>query len=95
MPHPRSMQRQFAWGCQTLRYFRRGTGTVWSRLGSAAGQIYLTRTDSGHSRFNYSELSATQLQWRFRTLTIQVTEQPATLSPSSEFSLVLRWHRTS
>ncbi len=26
---------------QDPRYFRRGTGTVWSRLGSAAGQIFL------------------------------------------------------
>ena len=41
---------------QDPRYFRRGTGTVWSRLGSAAGQIFWTRTDSGNTQFNYSEI---------------------------------------
>jgi hypothetical protein len=41
---------------QDPRYFRRGTGTVWSRLGSAAGQIFWTRMDSGNTRFNYSEI---------------------------------------
>ena len=41
---------------QDPRYFRRGTGTVWSRLGSAAGQIFWTRTDSSHMQFNFSEI---------------------------------------
>lgn len=37
------------------RYFRRGTGTVGHRLGYAVTRIFVTRTDSGHARFNYSE----------------------------------------
>jgi hypothetical protein len=37
------------------RYFRRGSGTRWSRLGAAVGQIFWTRTDSGGHEFNYSE----------------------------------------
>ncbi|HUA84240.1 MAG TPA: hypothetical protein VMB85_10310 [Bryobacteraceae bacterium] len=37
-------------------YFRRGTGSTWARLGSAAGQIFGTHTDSGHSQFNFSEV---------------------------------------
>jgi hypothetical protein len=41
---------------QDPRYFRRGTGTVRSRLASAAGQIFWTRTDSGNTQFNYSEI---------------------------------------
>lgn len=41
---------------QDPRYFRRGTGSVWLRLGSAAGQIFWTRTDSGRTQFNYSEI---------------------------------------
>ena len=41
---------------QDPRYFRRGTGTVWSRLGSAAGQIFWTRTDSGNMQVNFSEI---------------------------------------
>jgi hypothetical protein len=41
---------------QDPRYFRRGTGSGWSRLGYAAGQIFWTRTDSGGKQFNYSEI---------------------------------------
>ena len=41
---------------QDPRYFRRGTGSGWSRLGYAAGQIFWTHTDSGHTQFNYSEI---------------------------------------
>jgi hypothetical protein len=38
------------------RYFRRGSGGAWSRLGSAVGQIFWTHTDSGHRQFNLSEM---------------------------------------
>jgi hypothetical protein len=41
---------------QDPRYFRRGTGRKWSRLGYAAGQIFWTHTDSGGTQFNYSEI---------------------------------------
>jgi hypothetical protein len=41
---------------QDPRYFRRGTGSGWSRLGYAAGQIFWTRSDSGAGRFNFSEI---------------------------------------
>lgn len=41
---------------QDPRYFRRGTGSGWSRLGYAAGQIFWTHTDSGHQQFNFSEV---------------------------------------
>lgn len=40
---------------QDPRYFRRGTGSGWSRLGYAAKQIFWTHTDSGGTQFNYSE----------------------------------------
>src|SRR5882757_9588183 len=39
---------------QDPRYFRRGTGSVWSRLGYSAGQIFLTHGDSGRTQFNFS-----------------------------------------
>jgi hypothetical protein len=42
---------------QDPRYFRRGTGTGWSRLAYAAGQIFWTHTDSGGSQFNLSEIA--------------------------------------
>lgn len=41
---------------QDPRYFRRGTGTGWSRLRYAAGQIFWTHRDSGGTQFNYSEI---------------------------------------
>jgi hypothetical protein len=41
---------------QDPRYFRRGTGGGWSRLGYAMGQIFWTHRDSGGTQFNYSEV---------------------------------------
>jgi hypothetical protein len=40
---------------QDPRYFRRGTGGTWSRLGYAMGQTLWTHTDSGRRQLNYSE----------------------------------------
>ena len=42
---------------QDPRYFRRGSGSAMSRLGSAVGQIFWTHTDSGGRQFNYSEIA--------------------------------------
>lgn len=42
---------------QDPRYFRRGTGSVPSRLLYAVSQIFWTHTDSGGHQFNYSELA--------------------------------------
>jgi hypothetical protein len=39
------------------RYFRRGSGTGWSRLGYAVKQIFFTYNDSGRIQFNYSEIA--------------------------------------
>jgi hypothetical protein len=41
---------------QDPRYFRRGTGGTWSRMGSAVGQIFWTHADSGRRQFNVSEI---------------------------------------
>jgi hypothetical protein len=38
------------------RYFRRGYGSVWSRTFYAATRVFVTRTDSGGTRFNFSEI---------------------------------------
>lgn len=38
------------------RYFRRGAGSISSRTLYAASRIFVTRTDSGPKRFNYSEV---------------------------------------
>jgi hypothetical protein len=41
---------------QDPRYFRRGIGSGWSRLGYSMGQIFWTHSDSGGTQFNYSEI---------------------------------------
>ena len=41
---------------QDPRYFRRGTGSAWSRLRYSAGQIFLTHGDNGRTQFNFSEI---------------------------------------
>lgn len=38
------------------RYFRRGSGSKWSRTFYAASRVFVTRTDAGNWRFNYSEV---------------------------------------
>jgi hypothetical protein len=38
------------------RYFRRGYGSKWSRAWYAATRVFVTRTDTGGHRFNYSEV---------------------------------------
>ena len=41
---------------QDPRYFRRGTGSTWSRLGYAMGQIFVTHGDNRKTQLNYSEV---------------------------------------
>jgi len=41
---------------QDPRYFRRGEGNGFARLGYAMGQIFWTHKDSGGTQFNYSEV---------------------------------------
>jgi hypothetical protein len=41
---------------QDPRYFRRGTGNGWSRLGYSMSRIFVTRSDRGRNQFNYSEV---------------------------------------
>lgn len=38
------------------RYFRLGQGSFWHRVGYASSRIFVTRTDRGGTRFNYSEV---------------------------------------
>lgn len=38
------------------RYFRKGTGSGWSRMGYALTRSVITRTDRHRDRFNYSEV---------------------------------------
>jgi hypothetical protein len=38
------------------RYYQLGTGNVAHRIGYAVSRIFVTRTDSGHARVNFSEI---------------------------------------
>jgi hypothetical protein len=42
---------------QDPRYFQLGHGSFWHRTFYAASRNVVTRTDSGHSQFNYSEVA--------------------------------------
>lgn len=41
---------------QDPRYFQLGKGGFWRRVRYAAGRILVTRSDSGHTQLNYSEI---------------------------------------
>jgi hypothetical protein len=41
---------------QDPRYFRKGSGSGWSRVAYAVEQIFWTHRDSGGTQFNYSEI---------------------------------------
>jgi hypothetical protein len=41
---------------QDPRFFQSGSGGFWRRTGYATSRIFVTRTDSGGSQFNYSEV---------------------------------------
>jgi hypothetical protein len=41
---------------QDPRYFRRGSGPTFSRLGYAMGQVFVTHGDNRKTQFNYSEI---------------------------------------
>jgi hypothetical protein len=41
---------------QDPRYFRRGRGSAWSRVGYAASRVLIARTDSGKPTFNASQV---------------------------------------
>jgi hypothetical protein len=42
---------------QDPRYFQLGKGSFFHRSGYALSRIFITRADSGHSQFNYSEIA--------------------------------------
>jgi hypothetical protein len=42
---------------QDPRYFQMGEGGFWHRTAYAVSRIFVTRTDSGHSQFNFSEIA--------------------------------------
>ncbi len=41
---------------QDPRYFQSGHGSFFNRTGYSVSRIFVTRTDSGHSQFNFSEI---------------------------------------
>ena len=41
---------------QDPRYFRKGRGKAWSRIGYAASRVVIARTDSGNPTFNASQM---------------------------------------
>jgi hypothetical protein len=46
---------------QDPRYFQMGKGKTWNRLTYSASRILITRSDSGHKQFNFSEVVGSAL----------------------------------
>jgi hypothetical protein len=46
---------------QDPRYFQLGKGGFWHRTGYAVSRVFITRTDSGKSQFNYSEVAGSAI----------------------------------
>jgi hypothetical protein len=46
---------------QDPRFYQSGQGTFWHRTGYAMSRIVVTRTDSGHEQFNFSEIIGSAL----------------------------------
>jgi hypothetical protein len=46
---------------QDPRFFQSGKGSFWHRTGYAVTRVIVTRTDSGHSQVNYSEIFGSAL----------------------------------
>jgi hypothetical protein len=54
---------------QDPRYFQMGKGGVWRRTTYAVSRIFITRSDSGHSQFNYSEIFGSAIAASISTYT--------------------------
>ena len=46
---------------QDPRYFQMGKGKLWNRITYSASRILITRSDSGHKQFNFSEVFGSAL----------------------------------
>lgn len=46
---------------QDPRFFQSGQGSFWHRTGYSISRIVVTRTDSGHNQFNFSEIIGSAL----------------------------------
>jgi len=49
------------------RYFRKGKGSVWSRITYSASRTWITRTDAGNSTFNVPQVAGQLLQQSIST----------------------------
>ncbi len=49
------------------RYFRKGRGSIWSRIGYSATRTVITRTDSGHPTFNVPQVAGQLFQQSIST----------------------------
>jgi hypothetical protein len=68
---------------QDPRYFQSGKGSFTHRTGYAISRIFMTRTDSGHQQFNFSEVFGSALSAGISTYSYHPHEDktlPNTLS---------------
>ncbi len=56
------------------RFYQSYSGTFWRRTGYAVSRIFVTRTDSGHDRFNFSEIFGSAISAGISTYTYHPRE---------------------
>ncbi len=60
------------------RYFRKGKGSVWSRITYSASRTVITRTDAGNSAFNIPQVAGQLLQQSISTAYYPPVDRSAT-----------------
>jgi hypothetical protein len=68
---------------QDPRYFQSGQGSFWHRTGYAVSRLVITRTDSGHQQFNYSEIVGGAMSAAISTYSYHPKEDKTLLNTAS------------
>ncbi len=72
------------------RYYQMGKGGFWRRFGYSASRIAITRTDSGHDRFNFSEFVGAGVSAGISDLYHPSTDRNLT-NTASEWASQIAW----
>jgi hypothetical protein len=73
------------------RYFQLGQGGFWHRTWYAVSRIFITRTDSGHNRFNFSEILGSASAGAISTYSYHLADERNLGSASSVWATQVGW----
>jgi len=80
---------------QDPRYFQLGKGGFWHRTGYAVTRIFITRTDSGHNQFNYSEILGSASAAAISTYSYHLPSERNLASTTSVWATQVAWDTLS